>query len=543
MAGAGESSTLVPEHLQELYQETCHHVTSPSVRQRLAGLLVQRQRAFARNRTDLGSFTKIKHEINTNGAAPVRERVRHTPRGLEGEEEKCLQDHLEAGVNRPSSLAWAAPTILICKSDGTVRWCIDYRRLNDRSVKDAYPLPRIDMCFDSLGGVRHFSTLNLQSGYWQIQVEEADTHKTAFITKYGLIECIKMPFGLCSAPNTFQRCMELVFRGLQWCTVVIYLDDIIILGCTMEENLDRLDEALGRLEEANLKLKPSKCKLLQQDVLFLDHIVSADGVRPNPKFVESIRGWELPKDRHGVQQFLGLCNYYLRFVPDFTVVANTLRDVTSKSKEFEWTASAHQAFEKLKVAPVLSFPLPPGEYILDASDVGVGGVLSQDQNGVERVIAFSSKAQQAAAPVLRHPTWTPCFCHLLPRFSCLPAGTWVRHMDRSQLPDLATAVQRAPRTARQMVGTYIPIQVPNHPPPWEEAWKCWCVIQDSCPVWGKWMQGVPSWCSLGVPALWWMSILYQASWGMVGFPWKCGWCDSIDSWGWRLPSSDHGEPS
>ena len=392
-----QPSALVPEHLQELYQEACSNISSPAVKQRLAGVLVRRQRAFARNRMDLGNFTGIKHEIKTNGAAPVRERARRTPRGFEGEEEKCLQEQLKAGVIRPSSSAWAAPTVLVRKADGSVRWCIDYRRLNERSVKDAYPLPRIDMCFDSLGGVRYFTTLDLQSGYWQIGVDESDVHKTAFITKYGLFECIKMPFGLCSAPSTFQRCMELVFRGLQWRTLLIYLDDIIILGRTMEENLDRLDEALGRLEEANLKLKPSKCRLLQREVLFLGHIVSADGVCPNPKLVESIHAWEPPKDRRGVQQFLGLCNYYRRFVPDFSGVAKPLTDLTSKATEFQWSEAAHQAFERLKVAlssaPLLSFPLPSGDYVLDtdASDVGVGAVLSQVQDGVERVIAFSSK--------------------------------------------------------------------------------------------------------------------------------------------------------
>ena len=191
--------------LQELYHETCRHVNSPSVRQQLAGLLVRRQRAFAHNHTDLGSFNKIKHEINTNGAAPVREQVRHTPRGFEGEE-KCHQEQLQAGVIWHSS-DWAAPTVLVRKFDWTVRWCIDYRSLNDCSVKDANPLLRIDMCFDSLGGVRYFSTLELQSGYWQIKVEEADIRKAAFITKYGLFECIKMPFGLCSTPSAFQRCM------------------------------------------------------------------------------------------------------------------------------------------------------------------------------------------------------------------------------------------------------------------------------------------------------------------------------------------------
>ena len=389
-------------------------------------------------RTDLGSFTKIKHEINTNGAAPVCERVRRTPRGFEGEEEKCLQEQLQAGVIRPSSSAWAAPTVLVRKSDGTVRWCIDYRSLNDRSVKDAYPLPRIDMCFDSLSGVRYFSTLDLQSGYWQIKVEEADIHKTAFITKYGLFECIKMPFGLCSAPSTFQRCMELVFRGLQWRTLLIYLDDIIILGRTMEENLDQLDEALGLLEEANLKLKPSKCKLLQREVLFLGHIVSADGVRPNPKLVESIRSWEPPKDRRGVQEFLGLCNYYRRFVPDFSVVAKPLTDLTSKSKEFEWTVSVHQAFEKLKVAlssaPVLTFPqslrrLHLGHWCLWSGSRRCPFSRSEWSRTGDRFLV--QEAQQAAAPVLRHPTWTPCCCHLLARVSCPPAGPWVHHTDRS----------------------------------------------------------------------------------------------------------------
>ena len=387
----------LPEHLQDLYQQTAEHIDSPALRMQLAGVLLRRQAAFAQSRLDLGTFSAIKHMIDTGCGAAVWERVRRTPRGFEEEEERCLREQLESGVIRPSSSAWAAPTVLVRKADGSVRFCIDYRGLNSRTIKDAYPLPRIDMCFDCLGDMSYFSTVDLQSGYWQVQVEETDIHKTAFITKYGLFECIKMPFGLCSAPSTFQRCMELVFPGLQWRTLLIYLDDIIILGRTMEENLERLDEALGRLQAANLKLKPSKCKLLQREVLFLGHIVSSEGARPNPKLVEAVCQWSPPQDRQGVQQFLGLCNYYRRFVPNFSAIASPLTELTSKSVMFRWTEAANLAFVTLKTAlttaPVLSFPLPSGEYLLDTdvSDLVVGGVLSQVQDGEEKVIAYSSK--------------------------------------------------------------------------------------------------------------------------------------------------------
>ena len=387
----------LPQHLRELYQESIKEIPSGAVRQKLASILKRRHLAFARHHLDAGHFSAIQHEIDTACAAPVRERVRRTPRGFEEEEEKCLKEQLAAGVIRPSSSAWAAPTVLVCKGDGSVRWCIDYRSLNCRTLKDAYPLPRMDMCFDSLGSVQYFSTLDLQSGYWQIQVAKEDVPKTAFITKYGLYEYLKMPFGLCNAPSTFQRCMELVFRGLQWKTLLIYLDDIIILGSSMDENLERLDEALARLEDAHLKLKPSKCKLLQTEVLFLGHIVSAQGMKPNPRLVEAVKDWDVPRNRKDVQRFLGLCNYYRRFVPHFSNLANPLTHLTSKNVDFQWTTETQQSFDALKAAlcaaPLLAYPLPEGDYILDtdASNVAIGGILSQVQDGEERVIAYSSK--------------------------------------------------------------------------------------------------------------------------------------------------------
>ena len=391
-----EEAEAVPEHLRSLYINTALGVQVPSVRGMLCQLLSRRECAFARHKLDLGHCTLVEHEINTACAAPVKERVRPTPRGFEDEEKRCLDEQLEAGVIRPSSSAWAAATVLVRKADGSVRFYVDYRKLNDRTSKDAYPLPKISMCLDSLGGTCYFSTLDLQSGYWQIGMAEADIPKTAFITKYGLYKYTKMPFGLCSAPGTFQRCMELIFRGLQWQTLLIYLDDLIIIGASREENLLRLDEVLGRLEDAGLKLKPSKCQLLQKEVLFLGHVISEQGVQPNPRLIEAVKEWAVPSSRKEVQQYLGLVNYYRRFVPEFSSIAVPLTELTSKQVEFHWSEEAQQAFERLKEAlcsaPVLSFPRDEGELILDtdASAVGIGVVLHQKQDDEEKVVAYGS---------------------------------------------------------------------------------------------------------------------------------------------------------
>ena len=387
----------LPSHLHDLYVSAAQGIPDPAVRKQLCEILGRRQGAFAKHKLDVGYFTDICHEINTDFAAPVKERVRPTPRGFEDEERKCLEEQLEAGVIRPSSSPWAAPTVLVRKSDGSVRWCIDYRKLNDRSVKDAYPLPKINMCLDSLGGARFFTTLDLQSGYWQIAMAESDIPKTAFITKYGLYEYTKMPFGLCSAPSTFQRCMELVFWGLQWQTILIYLDDLIIFGKTMQENLEHLDVALERLESAGLKLKPSKCHILQPEVVFLGHVVTERGIQPNPRLIDCVRNWRPPKNRREVQQFLGLANYYRRFVPQFSDLAVPLTELTKKDVDFCWDEGSQGSFKSLVhalcTAPTLSFPRETGNFILDtdASATGVGGVLQQVQDGEEKVLAYGSK--------------------------------------------------------------------------------------------------------------------------------------------------------
>ena len=202
------ANNTVPSHLQYLYDTSCKELTDSKHKTELYAC------AFAKDKSDLGNCTVLRHSINTMEAAAIRQPLRKTPKGFEGEDKKCLDEQLRAGIIVPS--AWASPVVLVRKRDGTVRWRIDYRKLNDVTVKDIYPLPRIDMCLDSLGSAKYVSTFDLQSGYWQIKLDDKDMSKTAFITKYGLFEYTKMSFGLCNAPSTFQRCMELVLSGLQW---------------------------------------------------------------------------------------------------------------------------------------------------------------------------------------------------------------------------------------------------------------------------------------------------------------------------------------
>ncbi len=278
----------LPEHLRQLFTSASETLTEHQ-QEMLIALLSEHQEVFAATDDDLGKFSALQHSIDTGMAKPVRQPVRRTPLGFWNEEETHLKKMLEAGIVVPSSSEWASPIVLVRKKDGGVRWCIDYHQLNDLTIKDAYPLPKIEECLDVLGGAKTFSTLDLQSGYWQIEMNKKDRSKTAFVTKYALYEYTRMPFGLCNAPSTFQRAMELVLRGLQWDTLLIYLDDIIIFGEDVEQCIERLAEVFQRLQDYGLKLKPSKCQLLKDEVLFLGHIVSGEGIKTNPALINDVR--------------------------------------------------------------------------------------------------------------------------------------------------------------------------------------------------------------------------------------------------------------
>ena len=196
---------------------------------------------------------------------------------------------LERDVIEPSSSPCASGIVLVRKKDGTTRFCVDYRKLNDATIKDAYPLPRIDETLDHLSGACWFSTLDMSSGYWQVDVEEKDRPKTAFITKRGLYQFKVMPFGLCNAPATFERLMEMVLNGLQWNICLVYLDDIIVLGRSFDDMMANLKSVFKRLSSAGLKIKAKKCSLFAKEVEYLGHIISEKGVSTDPIKVETVQ--------------------------------------------------------------------------------------------------------------------------------------------------------------------------------------------------------------------------------------------------------------
>ena len=212
------------------------------------------------------------------------------------------------------------------------RLCVNYRGLNRVTIKDAYPVPRIDETLDALTGAEWFSTLDLASGYWQVALDEDAARKSAFVVRNGLYQWRCMPFGLCNAPATFERLMDRVMAGLQWDILLIYLDDVIVFGKTVEEEIKRLRVVLSRLREAGLKLKPSKCFLFQKQVNYLGHIVSSKGVATDPEKVRAVAEWPTPKCVKEVRSFVGLASYYRRFVCGFAEVASPLHALTGKAR-------------------------------------------------------------------------------------------------------------------------------------------------------------------------------------------------------------------
>lgn len=389
-------SSNVPVHLQRLYTESCTELRAGECHG-LAKLLSSYQDVFSTGPNDLGRTGLVKHDIQTLPGPPVKQHPRRMAFEKQVDADRQIKESLESGLASPSQSSWASPIVMVRKKDQTFRLCVDYRALNERTVKDAYPLPRIQDTLDTLSTARWFSTLDLASGYWQVELTPRARKAAAFCSRKGLFEWNIMPFGLCNAPATFQRLMDRVLVGLQWETCLVYLDDIIVLGSDVEQMLQRLGQVFDRLRQANLKLKPAKCCLFRRQVAYLGHIVSANGISTDPQKILKIQEWPVPTSVSEVRQFVGLASYYRRFVRNFASVACPLYELTKKNAHFRWTPPCQEAFESLKTlltsTPILGYPHDSGELILDtdASNVGIGSVLSQVQDGEERVLAYGSR--------------------------------------------------------------------------------------------------------------------------------------------------------
>ena len=252
------------------------------------------------------------------------------------------------------------------KKDGSHRFCVDYHKLNSVTKADTFPLLRIDYLLDQLGKAKFFMTLDMASGYWQIRVHPDSQEKTAFVTPQGLYEFQVMPFGLCNAPAVFQWLMQHVLQGFNPQEgpdfMSVYLDDVLIFSETLDEHLEHL-ELISRVEGAGMKLKPSKCQFVRQEVEYLGHIITPQGLKANPKLVDAVNQLPNPKDVHGVRQFLGMASYYRRFIPRFAKLAEPLHHLTGKNVPFQWTPTLQEAFDALKAkltaAPVLAYPTQP----------------------------------------------------------------------------------------------------------------------------------------------------------------------------------------
>ena len=387
----------LPLHLVDLYERSIGQLNSEH-QEDLKSLLIEFSGVFSAGPGDIGRTNLVTHQINTGDARPIRQQARRLPLHKKLEAEKEITNMLERDIIEASCSPWASPIVLAKKTDGSTRFCLDYRKLNAVTIKDSYPLPRIDDTLDALVGSQWFSTLDLSSGYWQVEVSEDDKPKTAFTTGTGGLYQFKvMPFGLCNAPATFERLMEQVLSGLSWEILLIYLDDVIVYAKTWEEELERLRRVFSRLREAKLKLNPKKCHLFKSRVNYLGHVVSREGVSTDPDKIAAIKDWPVPSNTKDLRSFLGLCSYYRRYVKGFADVAKPLYRLQEKETDYVWTEACDRSFQLLKghltASPILAFPNADESFILDtdASNTGVGAVLSQQTDGCERVVAYYSR--------------------------------------------------------------------------------------------------------------------------------------------------------
>lgn len=388
-------------------------------KQRITEKLNLMPEVFAQHDLDFGRTEKIKHHINLSDETPFKHRARPIhPQDIEAVRNH-IQQLLDAEVIRESESPFSSPIVVVRKKNGDVRLCIDYRKLNLQTVKDSYALPNLEESFSALTGSKWFTVLDLKSGFYQIEMEEKDKHKTAFVCPLGFFEFNRMPQGITNAPSTFQRLMERCIGQLNLKQALVFLDDLIVFSSTLEEHEERLMRVLNHLKEYGLKLSPEKCRFFQTSVKYLGHIVSEKGVETDQEKTTALKTWPKPTKLKELRAFLGFCGYYRRFVKDYSKIVKPLNALTAgypptkkhgkatvNTEKYHnpkdlfgdrWTPACQAAFdtiiEKLTSAPVLGFADPKQPYILhtDASTSGLGAALYQEQQGLKRVIAYASR--------------------------------------------------------------------------------------------------------------------------------------------------------
>ena len=370
---AKEQSTLTETERQDLLLEKLDllglEAWPEEQAEKACSLLKEYHDIFSLEKCDMGHTNATKHKIvlKDPDTPPFKEHFHRIPPPQLDEVREHLKLMLDAGVIWPSNSPWCNAVVLVRKKDGSLHFCIDFRKLNSLTVKDSHLLPRICEPLESLAGAAHYSTFDMNSGFWQVPMDEESKQYTAFtLGSMGLYKCESMPFGLCNAPPTFQRLMQNCLGELNLTYCLIYLDDVIVLSDTPEEHLQRMHVVFDRLCEHGLKLKPSKCEVFKSGINYLAHHESQKGVLPSKKNLESIAQCPPPDTYTKVKSFVGLVGHYRCFIMGFDKIAAPLYDLTSgnnkdkKSEHVDLSPEAREAFDRLKAAclqaPILSFP-------------------------------------------------------------------------------------------------------------------------------------------------------------------------------------------
>lgn len=349
----------------------------------------------------LGHSSVVTHSIDTGDHPPVGQAPRRVPPHLRDEVRRQIDELVRQGVLEESDGGgWASPICLSKKRSGAWRLCADLRRLNEVTKPSSYPIPRVDDTLDALSGSKMWCVLDMNSAYFQVSVRDEDRDKTTIVTPWSAHRFIRMPFGAKNAPSTCARLLDVVLRDLRPHCCINYFDDVIIPGSDFDDVLGKLDVVLKRLQQAGLTLNPAKCVMFQTEVTVLGRVLTPQGMQPDPGKVSQLATWPVPRTRKELSSFLGLASFLRQHVKSFAEIAAPLFSLTQKDVPFVWSEEAQSSFDALKAAlssaPVVALPRfgeDAGMFTLDcdASDVGVGAVLLQEQDGVERPIAFASR--------------------------------------------------------------------------------------------------------------------------------------------------------
>lgn len=386
-------------------------------RTKLQKILTKHKNVFSKHDDDLGYTDMMKHRIITTDQVPVKLPDRRIPPQLQPEVRRHLEKWLATGIIKESYSSYASQIVVARKKSGEIRLCCDYRGLNGKTIKDAFPLPRLEDTLQALGGAKLFSSFDLNQAFMQMAMDENDAHKTAFRALGRLYEFTRLPFGLSNSPASFERLMMKILGDLNLISLIVFLDDILVYARDVDEMLDRVDTVLGRLGAANLKIKPSKCHLFQETVIYLGHKISSDGIHMDPAKVSAVTSWPVPKTVSALKSFLGLASFYRRHIKNFAMIAHPLTDLmkgsnckkTNRATKLTddandhsmlvkyWSPECQCAFETLKQClvsdEVLCFPdfTLPFEIEVDTSFIGIGAVLYQWQAGKRLVVGYASR--------------------------------------------------------------------------------------------------------------------------------------------------------